>query len=448
MAMIVDTGATTNVIRTCSVKNTFIDVDERKPQCRARRNKSLPPSFKANAFQIASDSSSEDGRNSVSLKSTTFASTTISTDSDSRTEASDDDSYQASVANGWTCIGDSDPIAATYMSEFVGTTCVPCVAIAFPVMDVSYECPLNETAHNENKLNASAAPFKPIFSSSMPVTTLQDTENQSHIREMIVAAKRILEKSSKIKSVEVVEDGDAWSLALVPAVTVRLDNTLELAQSALLEAAENSSNAYVLGYRNPKTAFVRKSHGFECQLCIMAQKRWACWHYFSEGSCKYTDCRKDHPSLQVSLQVNVEITSLSAPMHQVQQFKEEVAKLLITLTTILSNTMGVVSADGFHEDQGCCIEIFIQDTAQKGHILAIAQNAIIELTQISNTVYPVVASTPFFAKPQGFAFILGDRADQSKTCWDHYMYGVCRREHACRWHHPTCLIPVNVIVKV
>lgn len=315
-------------------------------------------------------------------------------------------------------------------------------------MDVSYESPWHETAHIENKLNASAAPFKPIFSPSKPVTTLQDTENQSSIREMIVAAKRILEKSSKIKSVEVVEDDDAWSLAVVPAVTVRLDNTLELAQSALLEAAENSSNAYVLGYRNPETAFVRKSHGFECQLGIMAQKRWACWHYFSEGSCKYTDCRKDHPSLQVPLQVNVEMTSLDAPMHQVQQFKEEVAQLLITLTTILMNTMGVVSADGFHEDQGCCIEIFIQDAAQKGHILATAQNAIIELTQISNIVYPVVASTPYFAKPQGFAFILGDRADQSKTCWDHYMYGVCRREHACRWHHPKCLIPVNVIVRV
>jgi len=441
--MSIITSATESMTHTCSVKNTFIDF-QREAQRGARRNKSLPPSFKASSFQVASDLLSEDGTCSDCFKSTTFASTTRSIDSDVRTESSDDDSYQASVTQGWSCIGELDPfVAANPMTEFSGITCEPCVGIAYPMMDAGYECPWGEIAYTETKLNSRAVAFNP----SKPVT-LQDMENQSDIRSMLAAAKMILEDNSSIKSVEVVEDIDAWSLAVVPAGSDRLDDIFEHVKSGLLEAAESSTNAYVLGYRNPKTAFVRKTHGFECTLGIMAQKRYACWQYFSEGTCKYTDCRKDHPCLEVALQVNVEFTSLNAPMHHVQHFKEEVAKLLMTVTTILMNTMGVVAADGYHEDQGCCIEVFIQDAAQKENILTIAKTAITELTQISNSIYPVIASAPYFAKPQGFAFILGDMADQSQTCWDHYMYGVCRREHACRWHHPRCLIPVNVMVKV
>merc|ERR1719446_970756 len=73
------------------------------------------------------------------------------------------------------------------------------------------------------------------------------------------------------------------------------------------------------------------------------------------------------------------------------------------------------------------------------------------------------AAMPFISKSQGFIAVLGDMQDESRAwgfiavlgdmqdesraCWDFYTKGVCSRECVCRWEHPECLMPINVVIK-
>merc|ERR1719247_2689079 len=100
--------------------------------------------------------------------------------------------------------------------------------------------------------------------------------------------------------------------------------------------------------------------------------------------------------------------------------------------------------------QGWTIEVMPKEEqkAHKEYLLTLAKNAIFNATSRSNTAYIMgYAGNPFATKEHGFVAILGDMQDETRACWDFYSKGMCTRDCGCRWEHPECLTPINVVVK-
>jgi hypothetical protein len=228
------------------------------------------------------------------------------------------------------------------------------------------------------------------------------------------------------------------------------DQLLTFAQEALLKAAEQSRNVYVLGYEARETAFTPQPQGLMCRLGVMESTQYACWRYFQKGMCQYgRDCCKEHAVLEVQLQIRVEMAKFDADKQTVKQFKHEVADFLLAVTSMLAGCVGVAGAEAFHEDQGCCLELLVreEDAYEKEQISAMARQIIADMTQHSAVHLIARRGEQFIAKSKGFFFTVGDMPDQANACWDLYMHGNCWRESSCRWKHPQCLVPVNVVIK-
>jgi hypothetical protein len=269
---------------------------------------------------------------------------------------------------------------------------------------------------------------------------------------MLEAVRIVLEDGHSVKSVDLFEQDGCWSLALTPHKKNRMstDQLLTFAQEALLKAAEQSRNVYVIGYDARESAFTPQPQGLTCRLGVMERAQNACWRYFQKGMCHYgSDCCKEHPVLEAQLNIRVEMAKFDAPKQTVQQFKHEVADFLLAVTSMLVGCVGIAGAEAFHEDQGCCVEVLVrdEDMYQKEQVSAMVKQIITDMTQHS-TVYLIASKgEQFKAKSKGFFFTVGDMPDQANACWDLYMHGNCWRESSCRWKHPQCLVPVNVMIK-
>lgn len=302
------------------------------------------------------------------------------------------------------------------------------------------------------KLSTKAASFTP---SQQPPAASADKNGD--VSSMIEAAKvLILERASgNIANVAVSQSATGWSIVVEPARrgAVTMEHMLSLAQNALLIAAEQSKNIYVLGYCSPDTAFATKPQGFEATLGVMNDTQTTpCWSLLKKGSCtRDRYCTKQHPALQVPVRVVVEMTQLGAPAQIAYQFKQEAAQILMMVTTMLASVASAASQSFTNEDgHGWRVEIYVreEDMCFEDYYLTIAKNALTEAAKQSRLVYIMGSGeTPFVSKSLGFTTTLGEMADQTKACWDVYTQGVCWRESSCRWRHPQCLMPVNVVLK-
>jgi len=197
-----------------------------------------------------------------------------------------------------------------------------------------------------------------------------------------------------------------------------------------------------------------KPQGFEATLAAMENARNACYHIFKKGFCRHGDqCSKQHPVCQQTVQVVVENSSFDGcGVRFVKAFRQEVTALAMMITATLG---GCAYADNVEarENKGCIgwtIEVTPKEEMkmQREYFLTLAQNALFGATKDSNTVYIMgYAAKPFFSKPNGFVTILGDMQDESRACWDLYSKGFCTRDCACRWEHPECFMPLNIVIK-
>lgn len=302
-------------------------------------------------------------------------------------------------------------------------------------------------APGQAKLSSKAVAYQP-----RRLLTPEAAGRRKNIVDVLEAVRTVLEDGSSIKNVDVFEQDGSWSLALTPHKKNRMniDQLLTFAQEALLKVAEQSRNVYVLGYDARETAFTPQPQGKSCRLGVMESTQYACWRYFQKGKCSYgPDCCKEHAVLEVQLQIRVEMAKLDAPKQTVQQFKNEVADFLLAVTSMLAGCIGIAGAETFHEDQNCCVEILVNDDAkhQKEHFSSMAKQIIADMAQHSTVHLIPNKGEQFIPKSKGFVFTVGDMPDPDNACWDLYMNGNCWRESCCRWKHPQCLVPVNVVIK-
>merc|ERR1719482_2162425 len=124
----------------------------------------------------------------------------------------------------------------------------------------------------------------------------------------------------------------------------------------------------------------------------------------------------------------------------------------MAVTATMGESYYTERAEAFKDKdyQGWTIEVMVKKemNAHKEYLITLAKNSLFNATGTSKNIYIMgYAATPFVSKKHGFVTVLGDMQDESKACWDLYTKGICSRECACRWQHPSCLTPINVVIK-
>jgi len=253
------------------------------------------------------------------------------------------------------------------------------------------------------------------------------------------------------------EDADGWSVIIQPKGTCESQSQTELlmtlAQKALQDAADQSKCIYVMGYCGGKP-FNMRAQGFEAKLGAMRSASSACWHIYKKGFCRHQEsCNKQHPACQVPVRFLVEGVQLNSCTRFAGAFKQVVADLALKVTTQLEESPYVELVAAF-KDKNCpgwTIELTPKDeltAATEEYLLTLAKNALFSASRNEDILYIMgLSAKPFTSKAHGFVTIIGDMQDDTKVCWDLYSKGMCTRDHACRWEHPECLMPLNVVVK-
>jgi len=300
-------------------------------------------------------------------------------------------------------------------------------------------------------LSAKADAFKPQLAPEEPA----QQQGRYRFAEVINYVKKKLQESELVAHVEASDDMNGWFLTIQPkglGESWQSDSLIAAAKEALLEAASQSKRSYVMGYCGPKP-FIEQPQGFEATLGIMESARSACYHVFKKGFCRHgTECSKQHPANLVPVHVLVESAQLKSCTRFAAAFEQEVANLAMSVASTLGACTLTDKVEAFKDEgcQGWTIEITPQEELKphKEYLIDVAKNALFNASSGSNTAYIMgYATKPFIAKAQGFLTMIGDMQDDTRACWDFYSKGICTRDCACRWEHPECLMPVNVVIK-
>lgn len=467
-------NAEQDLLAATSVKNTFIHFPKEHSVVE-RRNKSLPPSFRPSCGMPVVGLCSVGEWDKVPLTSIGVMDSDDSTDV--RTDASGE-SPLSELGKLSSCAPDSMYETPHYMA-----ICEPCTGIMYQNPDPQlwsdpsqftmvpvwtqpeqYQPQADWTQVQDcgyQKLSSKAVAFQPSTGLSAKAAAFKpgeqapkvNTEHTVKVEEMMKEVKVLLEKRKDILSADILQGATDWSLCIVPKGKghASTEPMLAAAKDALLKAAETSRNVYVLGYAAPDTAFTAKPQGFEAQLGVMETMHTACWRVLKRGSCPKEWCNQQHPILQMPVQVFVEVTQLDAATEVVSSFTQEVANMMMMVAAMLTSAACGAGVQSFNDEdgQGWRLEISVraEDMCLTDHFLKLAQNALTEATQHAQSVFIIRSQAePFVPKSSGFAVMLGEMTDQSQACWDVFMQG-CWRDQSCRWCHPQCLLPVNVVVK-
>jgi len=131
---------------------------------------------------------------------------------------------------------------------------------------------------------------------------------------LLNATKQALSNAPGILGVDMFENSGAMSQNMTivawarrkERTSIEHEQILKLAKDSIMRAAENSSGAYVMGYK--QRPFSPTDYGFSAVLGGMADEKQACWDMFMKGSCRreYSgDCRWQHAACLLPIQVEV-----------------------------------------------------------------------------------------------------------------------------------------------
>lgn len=307
------------------------------------------------------------------------------------------------------------------------------------------------------RLNGKAIAFQPQMVPE--AVEPQEERYKSHIADALRSAKVAIQESDDVVNVEISEHAGGWSLIIQPTGNgedlQQNQILMSLAQEALLDAAASSKCVYVMGYAGPKP-FDMRAQGFQATLGAMRSAKTACWHVFKKGFCRHdVDCVKQHPACQVPIHVLVEGVQLNSCARFSSAFKQVVADFALTITSSLEENSHVEKVVAFKDKDrpGWTIEMTAKEDSElavytEDYLLTLAKNAIFGACSNNDMLYIMgYATKPFTSKEHGFVTVLGDMQDESRVCWDLYSKGCCTRDGQCRWEHPECLMPMNVVVK-
>jgi len=315
--------------------------------------------------------------------------------------------------------------------------------------------PVNARPSSGVRLSSKAAAFKPkaAMAAAAKETHKPFEHFKKHIAEVIKITAASVRKSAHVGNLDVSEDENGWSLVIQPRGNqVDAEILLNEAKEALLNVCSTSKSTYVMGYcgSNP---FNMRPNGFEASLGCMRSAGSACWHVFKKGFCRHEgNCSKQHPAIEVPVRVLVASAQIKGCQRFASAFRQVVADLANTVTTELKKSpyveLAMTTSD--QDRSGWTIELTPKGdaAAHKEYLLTLAKNALFSASNNSSVAYIMgYATKPFTHKAGGFTTMIGDMQDESRVCWDFYSKGMCSRGCACKWEHPECLLPINVVIK-
>lgn len=305
------------------------------------------------------------------------------------------------------------------------------------------------------RLRSEADAFQP----QAPIEKQAKQHYKHRFLEVINWAKKEIQDSQLAATVQVADDANGLSLIIRPKAAAEMgsqeEHLIGIAKDALLRAASKSKCIYLLGYCSSKP-FILRPQGFEASLGAMENATSACWHVFKKGFCRHgANCSKQHPACQMPVHVLVESAQLNFSPDVVRIFQREMAELAMAVTASLGGCAFADKVEAFDKGYlGWTIEVVptagpVEELKhQKDCLVTRAQNSLLSATSSSNTACIMGCSVkPFTTKSQGFITMIGDMQDETRACWDLYSKGICPKGCECRWDHPTCLMPINVVIK-
>ena len=131
---------------------------------------------------------------------------------------------------------------------------------------------------------------------------------------IVATVKAALAQSTLVESVEALEGGRGWTVAVRVALkNISVYETiLTTAKEALLKAADASAGAFVMGFH--RAPFLSMPGGFSALLGVTEDKSLACWDAFGRGMClRGSACKWQHPQALMPVSVFVEVVVPAAP---------------------------------------------------------------------------------------------------------------------------------------
>merc|ERR1712232_1387533 len=159
-------------------------------------------------------------------------------------------------------------------------------------------------------LRVSAKPWEPPPAPLTPpageAVLTASRKFRKQLRATVRKVEAALSQCICISSLEACETSEGgWSITarLRPQDMNRKEATLTCAKEALLHAAAESTQLYVLGYKaRPFNATVE---GFAATVACVRDEAKACWFAVGQGYCCQEQCQWQHPLSETSINVAV-----------------------------------------------------------------------------------------------------------------------------------------------
>lgn len=298
------------------------------------------------------------------------------------------------------------------------------------------------------KLSSAAPAFKPLGVKEESTSHLYD----HHFSRVIKTAIRTIRDSQLTSNVEVSENVQDCAIVIrASSDSVPTETVLELAHHALLDAASHSKCIFVMGFSAEKP-FNQCPLGSEVFLAAMESAQTACWHVYKKGFCRHgDDCRKQHPTFKMPVRILVETSQLTAPIPSICDFKLQVADFVSNVVLAIEQSGACALVEAKKEPSKCwTIEMTpkADGRVNEEYVLSVAKNLLHSQSSTNEGVYMLgYAAKPFMPRSNGCVVVLGDMVAETRACWDFYSKGSCRKGCACKWEHPKCSMPVNIVIK-
>jgi len=150
------------------------------------------------------------------------------------------------------------------------------------------------------------APLATAAEATAPSASAASRKFRKQLRATVRKVEAALSQCSCIGSVEACESSEGgWSITvrIRPQDLNRKEATLTCAKEALLHAATESTQLYVLGYK--ARPFTATADGFAATVGCVRDEAKACWFAVGQGFCRQEQCQWQHPLSETSINVAV-----------------------------------------------------------------------------------------------------------------------------------------------